>query len=375
VLHLEQAIRMEPHIARFHCDLGVVHFDTGDVDRALAEFDRALQLDPRLADARHNRGATLRRMDRLAEAIVEFRRAVDLNPDVPGFQSSLGCALADAGRPGEALEHLRRAIASEPKVALHHFRLGLAQVRMGSFDAAILDFQEAARLDEGMPENWYNLALALLQRNRPKEALASALKCREVASRSPGLVVDTTSLIRDCEARVREESLLEQAMNGAAPPEDPIALAALARVAFNRGLWSASATCYQHAFAADLSLARDVTKTGHGLLAARAAIRASVGEEGDRLSVAERARLRDMAYHVLRAQLGAWRSLKEEKRVSRNRLEHALEEWESSVDFAPIRDPEHLGRLSDEERRIWSELWADIAARLGDDGGPRGEDR
>jgi len=48
---LERAIKLSPRCARAHYYLGMVLKQQGDVERALASFQRAAQLDERLAEA------------------------------------------------------------------------------------------------------------------------------------------------------------------------------------------------------------------------------------------------------------------------------------------------------------------------------------
>jgi superkiller protein 3 len=61
----------------------------GDLDVALADFDRALEIDPRDPNLHNDRGAVLARMERYDEAEVAFRRAEELAPEDPVVQENL----------------------------------------------------------------------------------------------------------------------------------------------------------------------------------------------------------------------------------------------------------------------------------------------
>ena len=50
-------------------------------EEALADFNRAIDLDPSYAWALANRGETYRRMERYEEALADLTRAIDLNPE------------------------------------------------------------------------------------------------------------------------------------------------------------------------------------------------------------------------------------------------------------------------------------------------------
>jgi tetratricopeptide (TPR) repeat protein len=149
IVHLEQALRLDPRLAEAHNDLGGVllaegrprdalahfqqasrlapndehlHFNVARVLQAVGrpadairEFERALQLNPEFAEAHDGLGVVLFAERRLAEAIAHFKRAVALRPDSPDVQNDLGGALAQAGRYDEALRHVRRALELRPR--------------------------------------------------------------------------------------------------------------------------------------------------------------------------------------------------------------------------------------------------------------------
>lgn len=59
---------------------GVAHRRNGDLDRALADLDRAVRADPRSARAYYNRSQVLRQQGADARAEADEKRAVSLDP-------------------------------------------------------------------------------------------------------------------------------------------------------------------------------------------------------------------------------------------------------------------------------------------------------
>jgi tetratricopeptide (TPR) repeat protein len=51
-------------------------------EEALADFNRAIDLNPSHAWAIASRGQTYQAMDRYEEALADFNRAIDLNPNL-----------------------------------------------------------------------------------------------------------------------------------------------------------------------------------------------------------------------------------------------------------------------------------------------------
>ena len=56
--------------------------DRNELDRAINEFNRAIELDPRYALAYGNRGLALMRQGKDAEAEKDFERALALRPEL-----------------------------------------------------------------------------------------------------------------------------------------------------------------------------------------------------------------------------------------------------------------------------------------------------
>src|SRR5262247_2482571 len=77
--------------------MGVTRREAGDLDGALADFNRAIALDPRSAWAYFCRGSILAAMGRFDEAITDFDRAVELDPQLRLL--SLFCLFVFVGAP------------------------------------------------------------------------------------------------------------------------------------------------------------------------------------------------------------------------------------------------------------------------------------
>lgn len=66
----------------------------------LRQAERALRVDPGSADAEHERGVALRRLDRLEDSVAAFRRAATLDPPNPWPWFDLGRVAMTMGTPG-----------------------------------------------------------------------------------------------------------------------------------------------------------------------------------------------------------------------------------------------------------------------------------
>jgi adenylate cyclase len=112
--------------------------DASEVPTAIADFERAIELDPRyaaahvgLANARFWQYEMSRARNQpdgglLARAVDHVRRAIELERDLADGYATLSFLLLSGGRAAEALTAARRAVALEPRYWGNQFRLAHA---------------------------------------------------------------------------------------------------------------------------------------------------------------------------------------------------------------------------------------------------------
>src|SRR5262249_9640071 len=77
---------------------------------ALANYDRALELDPNLAPVWNNKGYTLNDLGRHAEALAVCDQAIELAPKYAYSWKNRGRAMLGLRQTGEAMDNFRHAI-------------------------------------------------------------------------------------------------------------------------------------------------------------------------------------------------------------------------------------------------------------------------
>ena len=96
-----------------HVHAGVDAEKSGQLDAALAEFQKATELDPKLAVAFADLGGVYIEKRDYAAAIPPLKRAVELSPDLEAAHRLLGYALLAQGYATEAIPHLEKAHAED----------------------------------------------------------------------------------------------------------------------------------------------------------------------------------------------------------------------------------------------------------------------
>jgi tetratricopeptide (TPR) repeat protein len=94
---------------------GVLRFEEGNFDQALADFDAALAIVETLAAAHINRGYTLVAMERWANSIEAFDRGIELGaPEPARAHFNRGIAHEELGHVRDAYNDYKRASELDP---------------------------------------------------------------------------------------------------------------------------------------------------------------------------------------------------------------------------------------------------------------------
>jgi len=112
--------------------LAVIAARRGDFSTSIDLATRALSIAPN-PEALSNRGAALRRLDRIEEALADYDRALALAPNGVETWNNRGVALAALNRHGEALAAYDRALAMNPQHLTARFNRGLSRLITGDF--------------------------------------------------------------------------------------------------------------------------------------------------------------------------------------------------------------------------------------------------
>jgi tetratricopeptide (TPR) repeat protein len=130
----QRALQFSPDNASTHSDLGIALFRKGQVDEAIAQFRKAVALQPAATEGHSNLGNALVRKGQVDEAIVEFRKAGELQPNDAAVQNSLARLLRQQGLADEALVHFQKAVQMDPTLVSAHRNLGDLLLQKGAVD-------------------------------------------------------------------------------------------------------------------------------------------------------------------------------------------------------------------------------------------------
>ena len=125
---------------------------------AIVAFRQALAAAPNLVEARMALAACLRQTGELQAARAELERALTLRADDGRAWFALGLVCEDLRDTQGAIEAYRRSIEAMPDIPEAHVNLGLNLQNLGDLDAALDSYRRAMRL---RPDTFGRIAQAL----------------------------------------------------------------------------------------------------------------------------------------------------------------------------------------------------------------------
>ena len=117
VAALQASLALDAGQASGWFNLGFLQQEQGEHHAALASFDQALALDPKLDRAWYGKALSLIKLDRVPEAIPVRRRNTELQPMSPFGWYQLAHAYVRTGEPDKARRVIERLAGFEPQVA------------------------------------------------------------------------------------------------------------------------------------------------------------------------------------------------------------------------------------------------------------------
>ena len=175
-----KAIELKPDLAEAYSNRGVAKSKLGHVEEAIADFDKAIELEPGYTAAYNNRGNAKSKLGHVEEAIADFDKAIELKSDLTEAYNNRGNAKSKLGHVEEAIADYNKAIELKPDLAGAYSNRGNAKSGMGHVEEAIADYNKAIELKPDFAEAYDNRGVAKSGMGHVEEAIADYNKAIEL---------------------------------------------------------------------------------------------------------------------------------------------------------------------------------------------------
>lgn len=170
----ERAIAINPELTPAYLKAGDIYRERKEYPMAEARYGRAAEIEPANFDAQYLHGLVLQLMNRVEESVRAYLRALAIRPDDFEANMNLGTAYLQLGEPGQALQFSQRAVRINPESGPARINLGAVYAALDRHEAAVIEYQQAAELmPEPDPRLLLNLADSLGRIGRYPEMVAT----------------------------------------------------------------------------------------------------------------------------------------------------------------------------------------------------------
>jgi tetratricopeptide (TPR) repeat protein len=141
----QEYVRLDPHLAGGHYNLGQAYFQLGLYEPARDAYLAAVRCDPTYAEAQAMLGMACTELGRYEEAIAASQKACSLKPDLPQAYNNLGIAFMGLECWEKALEPFETLLAIAPSDPMCHLNMASVYSHMGRYNEAIAVIEQCLR--------------------------------------------------------------------------------------------------------------------------------------------------------------------------------------------------------------------------------------
>ena len=142
IAHFDEALKLYPRLAGGWAGKGLASNAMGQYQEAIRCYDEALRLDPRDSAVWHDKGSTLSAVGRLEGALNCFNEVLVVDPRDERAWYNKGICLANLGRPEEALLCCNKATELDPSFAVAWQAKAMVEERLGRVPDALAAYKQ-----------------------------------------------------------------------------------------------------------------------------------------------------------------------------------------------------------------------------------------
>ena len=185
----EKVKELAPSKASANNNIGSVWREKGEYLLAESYFRAALKENPNFFDAQKNLGAAMHKLERLDEAIIEFNKALQLKPNDTEILNAIGTVYSHMGKKDEAIAAYKKVLQINPNYKQVLNNMGNIYLGQKKFTDAVACYEKALEVDPTYSDAMNNLANAL----KDMEYLDEAIYYYEQAIAAPNARVELYS--------------------------------------------------------------------------------------------------------------------------------------------------------------------------------------
>ncbi len=193
-----QILELDSDRAEAHYNLGNAIAQQGNLDEAIACWQRAINLQPDFAQGYESQGCVFQKLGQFEEAITCYLKALEIKPNWIETLYNLGLCFFQQGRLDEAIACFKKTTQIQPEYGQGYSDWGYALLEKGQLDEAIACFKMAIQIQPGFAQaycQWRNSLAKLGHLNETANSNADLLKSLQIQQESPDLYLSFGRLL------------------------------------------------------------------------------------------------------------------------------------------------------------------------------------
>ena len=167
----KDCIQKSPAKWRPNYNLAKTLYDAGDIEGAIAQYEKTILMHPNNVEALNNLSNALMAQGRLDDAIRHLRHVLNIAPGSTEANVNLGNALVKKGDINQAIHQYQIAQELNPKQKEIYVNLGKVFLDNHQYNEAAEQFEQALTLDPEFSDVRINLGNALAHSGKSEEAI------------------------------------------------------------------------------------------------------------------------------------------------------------------------------------------------------------
>jgi tetratricopeptide (TPR) repeat protein len=172
IAHYQKALSIDPNLIQSYNGIGLAFYQKGEFDEAIIQYQKALEIDSAVAEVQSNFGNALLKKGKADEAMDHYQKALEIDPHFADAHNNLGAVLFQKGQVNEAIAEYQKTLEINPHYAEAHENLGNALMRIERVDEAIAEYRSVLEIDPNFADAHNNLGTVLFQKGHVDEAIA-----------------------------------------------------------------------------------------------------------------------------------------------------------------------------------------------------------
>ncbi len=181
---ITRSLQEDAHNSEAWYEMGRIKYQENRFAEAIAAFQKALVMTPKLVKAENNLGLAYEGLNQKDEAVRAYHQAIEwqaqaaIKSEQPLL--NLGILLSDEGQIADALPLLQQAEAIAPKYEKTHATLGKLYLRQGNLNGAEEEFEQAVAIDPKSASIHFQLGQVYRKQGKASQATAEFAKASEI---------------------------------------------------------------------------------------------------------------------------------------------------------------------------------------------------